>query len=137
MGILIDLRRTTFDDIQVRSAKGEGDIWDFAWNTNLDPDAESPLFTSEGILGGTNFTRYHDQEVNRLFEQGRHEMDPGKRRDIYLRINELIQRDNPLLQLTYGVTYLAVDRRLRGAGFNSLGQTYGYVPGRRGWWLAD
>ena len=40
-----------------------------------------------------------------------------------------------MLQLTYGVAYLALDRRLRGVGFNLLGQTYGYVPGRRGWWL--
>ena len=137
IGVPIDLRRTTFDDIQARSAKGDGDIWDYAWNTSLDPDNESPLFTSEGIKGGTNVIGYRNGEVDTLFEQGRHELDPGRRRGIYLRINDLIQRDQPILQMTYGVSYLAVDRRLRGLGFNILGQTYGYVPGRRGWWLAD
>jgi len=75
--------------------------------------------------------------VDRLFEQGRHEMDPARRRDIYLRINESIQKDRPMLQLTYGVAYLVLDRRLRGLGFNMLGQTYGHVPGRRAWWLEN
>jgi ABC-type transport system substrate-binding protein len=75
--------------------------------------------------------------VDRLFAEGRHELDPVRRRNIYLKINERIQADHPMLQLTYGVAYLALDRRLRGVGFNPLGQTYGYVPGRRGWWLEN
>jgi len=136
-GIQIELRRASFDEIQVRAARGEGDIWDFAWSTSLDPDTESPLFTTEGIRGGTNVTGYHDPEVDRLFDQGRHELEPGRRQAIYRRINQLIQRDHPILQLTYTVSYLATDRRLRGVAFSALGQTYGFVPGRRGWWLAE
>ena len=136
-GILIELRRTSFDEIQLWAAKGEGDIWDFAWSTSLDPDSESPLFTTEGIKGGTNVTGYQNPEVDALFEQGRHELDPQRRQALYRQINTLIQRDHPLLQLTYVVSYLALDRRLRGVGFSALGQTYGFLPGRRGWWLAE
>ncbi len=135
IGVDADLRRTSFDEVLTRASKGEGDVWDYAWTTGLDPDNESPLFTSEGIKGGTNVTGYHNAEVDQLFEAGRHEMDPAKRRSIYIRINDRLQQDHPMLQLTYGVAYLALDRRLRGVGFNPLGQTYGYVPGRRGWWL--
>jgi peptide/nickel transport system substrate-binding protein len=135
LGIQTDLRRTPVDEPFVLAAKGEGDIWDFSWSTGLDPDNESPLYTSEGIKGGGNVTGYHSAEVDRLFEEGRHELNPAKRRNIYLRINERIQQDQPMLQLTYGIAYLALDRRLKGVGFNPLGQTYGYVPGRRGWWL--
>lgn len=135
VGVDVDLRRTPIDEPYVLATKGEGDIWDFTWNTGLDPDNESPLFTSEGVRGGTNVTRYHSPEVDRWFEEGRHELDPGRRRDLYLRINERLQRDHPMLQLTYGVAYLVVDRHLKGLGYNLLGQTYGYVPGRRGWWL--
>jgi ABC-type transport system substrate-binding protein len=123
------------DEPYILSTRGEGDIWDYAWNTGLDPDSESPLFSSDGIASGSNVTGYRNPEVDRLFVQGRHELDPEKRRSIYLRINEDIQRDRPVLQLTYGVAYLVLDRRLRGIGFNPLGQTYGFVPGRRGWWL--
>lgn len=135
IGVEAILHRTSIDDILARAAKGEGDAWDYAWNTGLDPDNESPLFTSEGIKGGTNVTRYRNPEVDRLFEQARHELDPEARRKMYLRINALIQQDQPILQLMYGVAYLAVDRRLHGVAFNALGQTYGYIPGRRGWWL--
>ncbi len=135
IGVAVDLRRTPVGEPYNLATKGQGDIWDFPWNTGLDPDNESPLFTSEGIRGETNFTGYHDPDVDRWFEEGRHELDPAKRRNIYLQINRRIQRDQPILQLTYGVAYLVVDRRLQGVGFNPLGQTYGYVPGRRGWWL--
>jgi peptide/nickel transport system substrate-binding protein len=135
IGVEVDLRRTPNDEPFLLAAKGEGDIWDFAWSTSLDPDNESPLFTSEGIKGGTNLTGYRNAEVDTLFEEGRHELDPARRRSLYLKINARIQDEQPMLQLTYGVAYLALDRRLRGVGFNQLGQTYGYVPGRRGWWL--
>lgn len=135
IGVDLDLRRTLFDEVLDRAAKGEGDIWDYAWTTGLDPDNESPLFTSEGIKSGANIMGYQNAEVDRLFDEGRHEMEPSRRRAIYRRINRLVQGDHPMLQLTYGVSYLALDRKLRGAGFNQLGQTYGYVPGRRGWWL--
>ena len=135
VGVDIDLRRTPAGEPFTLATKGEGDIWDYAWNTGLDPDNESPLFSSDGIVSGSNVTGYHNAEVDRLFQEGRHELDPVRRRNLYLKINELIQNDHPILQLTYGVAYLALDRRLHGVGFNSLGQTYGYVPGRRGWWL--
>jgi len=137
VGVEIDLRRTPVDEPYIMSTKGLGDIWDYAWNTGLDPDGESPLFSSDGVASGSNVTGYRNPEVDRLFDQGRHELDPVRRRDIYLRVSESIQRDRPVLQLTYGVAYLALDRRLRGIGFSPLGQTYGYVPGRRGWWLED
>lgn len=135
VGVGVDLNRTTIDEVLSKAARGDGDIWEFGWTTGLDPDSESPLFTTEGIQGGTNITGYHSAEVDRLFEAGRHELDPVRRRNIYVKINDRIQQDQPLLEFTYGVGYLAVDRRLRGVGFNLLGQTYGYVPGRRGWWL--
>lgn len=136
-GIDLDLRRVSIDEVLARAAKGEGDLWAYGWNTSLDPDAEAPLFTREGIQGGTNVTRYHRPEVDRLFTAARHEMDPGRRRAMYLRLNRLVQSDFPLIQLTYGVAYLAAARRLRGVAFDPLGQSYGYVPGRRGWTLAD
>ncbi|MFN7957784.1 MAG: ABC transporter substrate-binding protein [Holophagaceae bacterium] len=135
VGVEIDLRRTPVDEPYTLATKGEGDIWDYAWNTGLDPDNESPLFSSDGIASGSNVTGYRNPDLDRLFEQGRHELDPVRRRDLYLRINQGIQSDRPVLQLTYGVAYLVLDRRLRGIGYNRLGQTYGYVPGRRGWWL--
>jgi peptide/nickel transport system substrate-binding protein len=136
VGVELDLRRTHSDGVLAQAARGEGDIWDYSWSTGLDPDNESPLFTSEGIRGGTNYTGYSNPEVDRLFEAARHELDQARRQDLYLRINARIQEDQPLLQLTYDISYLAVDRHLRGVEFSSLGRTYGLVPGRRSWWLA-
>jgi peptide/nickel transport system substrate-binding protein len=137
IGIGIDLRRLTFGDLDSRRTKGDGDIWDMAWSTGLDPDEESPLFTSDGIKTGANAMSYRNPEVDRLFEAGRHELDPTRRQKIYYRINDLIQRDRPVLLLSYSTAYLAIHRRLRGVSFNVRGRTYGHTPGMRAWWLAN
>ena len=49
------------------------------------------------VQGGTNVTRYQNPEVDALFEQGRHELDPKRRQALYRQINTLIQQDHPIL----------------------------------------
>ena len=135
VGISIDLRRISVDEVTTMSAHGKGDIWCYPWNTSLDPNDDAPLFTTAGIASGVNVTHYSNHEVDQFFEEGRHELDPVARKTIYLMLNQIIQREHPVIQLTYGVAYLAISRRLQGVEFNPLGQSYGLVPGRRGWTL--
>lgn len=136
VGVAIDLKRISVDEVTTMSAKGQGDIWCYPWNTSLDPNDDAPLYTTEGIASGVNVTHYSNPKVDALFKQGRHELDPVVRKTIYILINQIIQRERPIIQLTYGVAYLGVSRHLQGVGFNPLGQSYGFVPGRRGWTLA-
>jgi peptide/nickel transport system substrate-binding protein len=137
VGIRIVVKPVSFQTVMSKAADHEGDIWAFGWVTTLDPDVDSPLFTRDGYSTRANVSSYLNPEVDRLFEEGRYTLDREARRKIYLKISEIIWRDKPVLPLTYQVTRILSDIRVQGVGFNTLGQSFGYWPGRRGWTLSN
>lgn len=136
VGMQITIRQVPFDDLGRKSAAHDGDLWSYGWTTGLDPNDDSPLFTSDGLRSGANVSAYHNPEVDRLFDEGQHTLDPEARKRIYRRIAGILWRDRPVIPLTYNLTRCIASPDLRGVAFNVLGQTYGFWPGRRGWTLA-
>jgi peptide/nickel transport system substrate-binding protein len=137
VGLQIEVQFISFEELVARAARHDGDIWAYGWTTTLDPDVDSPLFTLDGLRTKANVSSYLNPEVDRLFQAGRHTLDQAARKQIYLKLSEVIWRDKPLIPLTYDISRLLSDRRLKGLSFNVLGQTYGFWPGRRGWSLVD
>ncbi len=135
VGIRIEVRNAPFSTVVDKSVNHDGDLWAYGWSLALDPDVDSPLFTREGYLTKANVSSYLNPEMDRLFDEGRHTLDPDARKGIYLRISELIDRDRPIIPINYIQTRMLVHRRLHGVVFNSLGQNFGFWPGRRGWVL--
>jgi peptide/nickel transport system substrate-binding protein len=137
IGVRIEIRPVSFGDLGVKSANHEGDIWSYGWTTSLDPNDDSPLFTHEGLLGKANVSSYVNPEVDRLFDEGLHTLDPEARKRIYQKIAGLIWRDRPVIPLTYNLNRYIANDSLQGVGFNPLGQPFAYWPGMRGWTLAE
>lgn len=137
VGMRIDIRQLPFQELSEKAASHEGDLWSYGWAVSLDPDVDAPLFTSDGYRTRANVSGYLNPEMDRLFDEGRHTLDPAARRKIYLRISEIIWRDRPVIPLTYVVGRVIVEKRLQGVTFNRLGQSFGFWPGRRGWTLVD
>jgi peptide/nickel transport system substrate-binding protein len=137
VGIQIEVRTLAFHLVSEKAAHHDGDLWAFGWTLALDPDVDSPLFTREGYLTHANVSSYLNPEMDRLFEEGRHTLDSEARRQIYLQIAELIHRDKPIIPINYLQARVLVHRRLHGVGFNRLGQSFAYWPGRRGWKLEN
>ncbi len=135
VGILIEVRALPFTELTTKASQHDGDIWSFAWTLALDPDVDSPLFTKEGFRTTANISSYLNPEVDRLFDQGRHTLDPQARKRIYLGLSEIIYRDRPIIPISYTQTRVVASRRLQGMSFNLLGQSFGFWPGRRGWTL--
>jgi len=135
VGMHIEVRQLTFEALTVASARHEGDLWSYGWGVALDPDVDSPLFTRDGYRTGANVSGYLNPEVDRLFDEGRHTLDPAARRRIYLKLSEIIWRDKPVIPLNYNLARVLADHRLKGVAFNVLGQSHGFWPGRRGWKL--
>jgi peptide/nickel transport system substrate-binding protein len=135
VGIRIEVRTLPFQTVTEKSMNHEGDLWAFGWALALDPDVDSPLFTHDGYRTKANVSSYLNPEIDRLFDEGRHTLDQDERRQIYRRISKIIERDAPILPITYIQTRVLVHRRLQGVGFNPLGQSFGFWPGRRGWTL--
>ncbi len=136
VGVRIELRQIPADDVFLKAAKHDGDIWSYGWTTGLDPNDDSPLFTLEGLHSGANVSAYLNPEMDRLFDEGQHTLDPEARKRIYRRIAGLIWQDRPIIPLTYNLTRYIANPQLKGIGFSTLGQPFAYWPGMRGWTLA-
>lgn len=137
VGIQIEVRTLPFRTVTEKATNHEGDLWSFGWTLSLDPDVDSPLFTREGYRTKANMSSYLNPQIDRLFDEGRHTLDAEARKRIYHQISEIIGRDKPIIPVTYNQTRVLVNRRLQGVSFNLLGQSYGFWPGRRGWWLEN
>ena len=137
VGIKIEIRALPFNELTVKAARHEGDLWQFAWTLSLDPDVDSPLFTREGYRTKANISSYLNPEVDRLFDEGRYTLDMEARKRIYLQLSEIIYRDKPIIPIDYNQARVIAHRRLKGVSFNLLGNTFGFWPGRRGWRLEN
>jgi len=135
LGIRIEVRNLPFDQMIAKATNHEGDLWGMGWIMAMDPDVDSPLFTREGYQTKANLSSYLNPAVDRLFDEGRHTLDPEARKQIYLKISDILQEDLPVLPVTYQQGRVLVHRNLRGVSFNRNGQSYGFWPGRRGWTL--
>lgn len=136
-GIRIDVKSVPFHQLTAKAAQHEGDLWSMNWIMTMDPDVDSPLFTKEGYKTKANISGYLNPVVDRLFDEGRHTLDPEARKRIYLRISDILQEDLPILPVTYLQVRSLIHRQLHGVSFSPLGQSYAFWPGRRAWKLED
>ncbi len=115
VGIPVDVRSyewaTFYDDIQ----KGNFQLFSLRWIGVIDPDFQHELFHSGGVPPeGRNRGRYANPEMDRLLEAGRTETDPERRREIYQKVNALVQRDLPYLSLWHNNNVAVVSKRFAG-----------------------
>jgi ABC-type transport system substrate-binding protein len=96
---------------------------------------DSPLFTRDGYRTKANVSSYLNPEMDHLFDEGRHTLDMVARKRIYQQISDIIERDKPIIPISYSMGWVLVHRRLHGVVFNPLGQSFAFWPGRRGWVL--
>ncbi|MEM9352960.1 MAG: ABC transporter substrate-binding protein [Planctomycetota bacterium] len=99
-----------------------------AWITGADPDSGTNLFATGEMR---NYPGYSNEEVDRLFDEGRVETDIEKRAAIYGQIHNLLWEDQPYTWLIYRNSLYGFSKRLRGYSFAPDGP-YGYYPGFQG-----
>lgn len=95
------------------------------WGSGTDPD------TSENIYAtgqNRNYGEYSNPEVDKLFVEGRRELDPEKRPAIYAKISMLLWDDQPYTWLFYRNAFYGFNKDLRGYVFSPRGP-YNYGPG--------
>lgn len=69
------------------------------WTIAQDPDSYDVWHSSKIKGSGLNFISYSNSEVDALLTEGRHLLDPAKRRPIYWRIQEILHEEQPYLFL--------------------------------------
>ncbi len=95
------------------------------WGSGTDPDSSENIWATGA---GRNFISYSNPEVDRLFVEGRRELDRAKRAEKYGRIQEILYEDQPYTWLYSRNGFFGFSKRLRGYVFSPRGP-YTYSPG--------
>lgn len=107
-----------------------------AWNLDLDPDLYSLFHSSQHSPRGQNFVFYSNARADQLIEQGRVEMDPKRRTEIYRELFAVLAEDQPYTWTFQVSNKWGVNRRVHDVrAVDGLG-LFEWYPDSLEWWLA-
>lgn len=93
---------------------GDFDVVILGWGLGLDPDQYNIWHSSQQAPGQFNFIGYNNPAVDKLLEQGRTELNPDKRQEIYHAFTEKLLADSPIVYLSAGYGLTAIHKRIEG-----------------------
>jgi peptide/nickel transport system substrate-binding protein len=97
-----------------------------------EPD-ESILFASRNAVpGGLNGADYKNPELDSLFNEGVSTLDQKKRKDIYVKVQNILQEDQPSVELLVPKGITGYQKRVHGAEFGPPSR-----PINRNMWVDD
>lgn len=91
---IVPVEYSTLLDVQSR---GDFEMLQLGWSGRVDPHGNMFNFLSTG--GGNNYSGYSVDEVDSLLREGAQLIDADDRAEVYGRVVEKIQEDNPLIYL--------------------------------------
>jgi len=130
IGVRVTVRPTEFTVLQQNMLEKKFDAAFGGWGTGTDPDTSENIWASDA---GRNFGSYSNPEVDRLFVEGRTEVDRAKRAEKYARIQEILWEDQPYTWLYWRNSFHGFSKDLRGYVFSPRGPFH-YSPGFGSLW---
>ncbi len=85
----------------------------FLWFSYADPDILRSIFHTDNI-GGFNFSRYSDPDVDMWLDEGRTSADPDARIEAYSKVQMKVVEDAITIPLADSITYNAKRASLQG-----------------------
>lgn len=116
---------------------GQFEAYYLGWSTGLDPDCyiffhSSMGFDEDGALNGFNDVNYANDRVDELLELGRTTVYQEARKQIYVEIQENLNRDLPSVFTFTQNAVAAMNKKFAGVTWSPLGPLY---PEQ--WYIAD
>ena len=133
-GVKMEIRVLDFPALLDRLRRHDYEAAFSGWFLTPDPDP-APFFHSDPALGASNYVGYSDPEADRLIAEAHHAFDPGARRSIYKRVQEILHRDQPYTFLFFPMQRVAMDGRFRGARATAAGGPLRTFPGILEWYV--
>ena len=130
IGVRVNVKPTEFTVLQQLLLEKKFDAAFGGWGTGTDPDTAENIWATGA---GRNFGSYSNPEVDRLFVEGRTEIDRSKRGEKYARIHELLWEDQPYTWLYWRNSFHGFSKDLRGYVFSPRGPFH-YSPGFGSLW---
>ncbi|HQR50208.1 MAG TPA: peptide-binding protein [Methylophilaceae bacterium] len=93
---------------------GDFDVVLLGWGLGQEPDQFNIWHSSQQAPGQFNFIGYSNPEVDKLLEQGRLELNPDKRQEIYHQFAKILLEDSPIVYLYAGYGLPAIHKRVKG-----------------------
>ena len=131
VGVRVNVRPTEATVIQDLTQKKKFQAYFGGWGSGTDPDSSENIWVTGA---GRNFVSYSNPEVDRLFAEGRRELDRSKRAEKYGRIQEILYDDQPYTWLYWRNSFYGFSKDLRGYVFSPRGP-YHYSPGFSSLWM--
>ncbi len=130
IGVIANVRPVEFTALMDLMQKRNFQACCLAWGAGADPDTSENLWKTGEMR---NYSGYSNPEVDRLFAEGRRELDRAKRAEKYARIQELLYEDQPYTWLFWRNSFYGFSKQLRGYVFSPRGP-YNYSPGFGSLW---
>ena len=125
IGIRMNVRPLEATVLQQLTQERKFQAYFGGWGSGADPDTSENIWATNA---GRNFVGYSNPEVDRLFVEGRQELDRAKRAEKYSRIQQILAEDQPYTWLYWRNSFYGFARDLRGYVFSPRGP-YHYSPG--------
>jgi peptide/nickel transport system substrate-binding protein len=123
VGIVLDIRTFEFATFFADVTHGEFQMYSLRWvGGNEDPDIFDLVFHSSRFPpNGSNRGYYSNPRVDALIDQGRRELDQGKRKQIYAELQRILAVDLPYINLWYFDNVLVHSKRVHGMKLDPSG----------------
>ena len=130
IGVIANVRPVEVTALQEMMQKKSFQACFSGWGSGTDPDSSENIWKTGEMR---NYCGYSNPEVDRLFAEGRRELDRGRRAEKYARIQEILYEDQPYTWLFWRNSFYGFSKSLRGYAFSPRGP-YHYSPGSGSLW---
>jgi peptide/nickel transport system substrate-binding protein len=124
VGIRMEIRSNEFATFFADVVSGNFQAYTLQWvGGNNDPDSHLNLIFHSKMTppNGSNRGRYANEEVDRLIDSARQEMDQEKRKKAYQRVQQIVADELPYISLFYVDNVCVYNKRIAGMTLNPAG----------------
>jgi peptide/nickel transport system substrate-binding protein len=105
------------------------EAYSLGWTLGVDPDCylffhSTCAVNDEGQLMGFNDVEFKNEELDRLLEEGRKELDQENRKEIYGKLQQIVNDELPYVFLYSKNKVSAMNKRVNGVVWSALGPLY-------------
>lgn len=130
IGVIANVRPVEPTTLQEMMQKRNFQACFSGWGSGTDPDTTENIWKTAEMR---NYCGYSNPEVDRLYAEGRRELDRDRRAEKYARIQEILYEDQPYTWLFWRNSFYGFSKSLRGYVFSPRGP-YHYSPGSASLW---
>jgi peptide/nickel transport system substrate-binding protein len=85
-----------------------------SWVGGVTADPDSMLYEFFHTGGANNYEKFSDPGIDAALDLGRTSADPNVRKQAYATVQQLLRKDQPIYQSSFGVLYVVASKKITG-----------------------